>query len=72
MTPLDRDCPVAITEPAAIFWQLIKRPPVQEARYPACHARWAAHLGFTMAEAVRAAEALPVPELLTPLPAHDR
>jgi len=61
MTPLDRDCPVPITQPAAIFWQLIKRPPVR--------AKWRAHLAFTVHETARA---LPAPELLPPLPEPGR
>jgi len=56
--PLDTTRPWPLTEPAPIFWHLVKHPPVT--------ARWRAHLEFTVAEATNAA--LDTADELVPLP----
>jgi hypothetical protein len=61
--PLDTSAPWPLTEPAPIFWHLVKHPPVT--------ARWRAHLEFTVAEATNAALDTAALDPLPPVPYQE-
>jgi hypothetical protein len=60
--PLDRSVPVPLTEPAPVFWYLLRHPPVR--------APWRPHLAFTVEEAARAVlqDACPPPAVTVAVP----